>query len=315
MTTSDAGVSRRALLKAAAALPLAAALPVQAAAAAGSSVTQLRRTVPASGETIPVLGYGTSRIFNDADGAADDERLAPVLEVFFELGGAVIDTSPMYGNSEANVGRLLAQLPGAAGAFLATKVWTRGEAAGRAQMQRSADLLGAATIDLMQVHNLLDWRTQLATMRELREQGKLRLLGITTYGGNSHDELAAIMRSEALDFIQVSYSIANRRIEERLLPLAADRGIAVMANRPFQRGALFRRVKGQTLPPWTSDIGVESWGQFFLKFIIGHPGVTSVIPATSKVRHMRDNMQAGMGPLPDGAMREEMARWFQALPG
>ena len=283
-----------------------------ARAAAGDS-TPLRKPIPATGETLAVIGLGTSGTF---DVTSDEEHLAALAEVlraFFDQGGELIDSSPMYGAAEEVLGRLLARIDRPAGLFAATKVWIDGQAEGVRQMEESRRKWGVPRFDLMQIHNLRDWRAHLETLRAWQEEGRIRYVGITTSHGRYHQELEAILREEPLDFVQLSYNIADRAVEERLLPLAAERGLAVLVNRPFQRGELFQRVQGQPLPGWAAEIGCASWGQVFLKFVVSHPAVTCAIPATSKLRHLRDNMGAGVGSLPDAALRRRMAEHVAAL--
>lgn len=272
----------------------------------GASI--LKRTVPRTGEPLPAIGLGTWQTF---DVAADNSSLEPlkaVLREFVRLGGSVIDSSPMYGDSESVVGALATELAIQKQLFLATKVWTRGRDAGIRQMEESFRRLRVQRVDLLQVHNLVDWRTQLATLRRWKDQNKVRYIGVTHYTASAYEELAGVLESQEVDFVQLNYSIAERDAERRLLPLALDRRIAVLVNRPFAQGALFRKLLGKSLPVWAKEIGCATWSQFFLKFIVSHPAVTCVIPATSKVEHLLDNMQAGVGPLPDAAMRERMAR-------
>jgi diketogulonate reductase-like aldo/keto reductase len=275
--------------------------------------TLIMRSIPSSSELLPVMGMGTSRTFDVGDDPAVRAQLAEVMQVFFDNGGKVIDTSPMYGRSESVVGDLLKITGKRDMVFAATKVWTDGRAEGIEQMRQSKQLMGVEVIDLMQIHNLRDWHTHLPVLREWKQQGRFRYIGITTSHGREHQELERIMATEVLDFVQFTYNMGERIAEERLLPLAADRGIATLINRPFQRGELFRRVKGTTLPDWSAELGCSTWGQYFLKFIAGHPAVTCLIPATSKVRHMRDNMEAGFGLLPDAAMRKRMITHFESL--
>jgi diketogulonate reductase-like aldo/keto reductase len=273
----------------------------------------IRKMIPATGETLPVIGMGTSRTFNISPRDPALANLGAVLESFFANGGALIDSSPMYGAAEEVIGALLVDRHAEQQLFAATKVWTDGAQAGIRQMEDSAQKWGIERFDLMQIHNLRDWQTHLKTLREWQAQGKVRYIGITTSHGRFHGELENILRNEPLDFIQFSYNIENRTAEQRLLPIAAERGIAVLINRPYQRGSLFGKVRGQTLPDWTKEFDCHSWGQFFLKFIASHPAVTCVIPATSKVHHMRDNMAAGFGRLPDPATRQRMIAFFEAL--
>ena len=273
----------------------------------------LLRPIPSSGERLPVVGMGTSRTFDVQGDAATMGQLAQVLEAFFDSGGRLIDSSPMYGSAESVVGELLGSERGKSRLFAATKVWTDGRTDGIAQMERSMQRLGAGVIDLMQIHNLRDWKTHLPVLREWKQKGRIRYIGITTSHGRDHEALAQILRTERLDFVQFSYNIEDRTADQRLLPLAADHGIAVLINRPFQRGSLFQKTRGHQLPAWSAEIDCHSWAQYFLKFIIAHPIVTCVIPATSKVKHMTDNMAAGVGRLPDAEMRRRMVAHVSAL--
>jgi diketogulonate reductase-like aldo/keto reductase len=280
-----------------------------AAAGAGAGSAGARpivRAIPSSGERLPVVGLGTWQTFD----AGADERapLRRVLDRFVALGGRVVDSSPMYGRAEAVVGDLAAELGLRPRLFLATKVWTSGREAGVAQMEASRRHFRAEVIDLMQVHNLVDWRTHLRTLREWKQAGRIRYLGVTHYTASAYGELERIMAGETLDFVQLNYSPAERDADRRLLPLAAERGIAVLVNRPFAEGALFRRVGGRALPPWAAELGCTSWAQLFLKWIVAHPAVTGVIPATSRPEHLEDNMRAGLEPLPDAAARERILR-------
>jgi diketogulonate reductase-like aldo/keto reductase len=295
---SDVRLSRRAFL----ALMAAAA----ASGASGAVSLPIVRAIPASKEMLPVIGLGTWQTF-DVGAGAEREPLRRVLQRFVELGGRVVDSSPMYGRAESVVGDLAAELGLRDKLFVATKVWTSGREAGIAQMEESLRRLRAARLDLLQVHNLVDWRTHLRTLGEWKRAGRVRYLGVTHYTAGAYGELEQAMKSEPLDFVQLNYSLLERDAERRLLPLAADRGIAVLVNRPFAEGALFRRVRTQTLPPWTAEIGCRSWAQLFLKWIVAHPAVTCIIPATSRPEHLEDNMQAGAGPLPDAAMRDRIA--------
>ncbi|MBT8331302.1 MAG: aldo/keto reductase [Deltaproteobacteria bacterium] len=279
----------------------------------GESRQPISHVIPSSGERIPVIGMGTSRTFDVGDDPAVLTQLGQVLQFFFDNGGAVIDSSPMYGTSEMVVGNLLKTIPHKNSLFAATKVWTYGKQRGIDQMQESMRLMGVRVMDLMQIHNLRDWKLHLPTLRQWKEEGKIRYIGITTSHGRFHNELMQIMRTEELDFVQFTYNIGNRAVEDSLLPLAADRGMATMINRPYQRGALFRKVKGEALPEWTAEFDCKSWGQFFLKFVVSHPAVTCVIPATSKVHHMQDNMAANFGKLPSPAMRNRMLQYFESL--
>jgi len=271
------------------------------------------RPIPSSGEKLPVVGMGTSRTFDVDGGDAALKPLRQVMNAFFEAGGSVIDSSPMYGKAESRVGDILKTLQPRPPVFAATKVWTSGREEGIAQMQQSAKRMNVERFDLIAVHNLQDWRTHLKTLKQWKEEGKVRYIGITTSHGRDHEEFLSVMRKEPLDFVQFSYNMEDRGAEKELLPTAADRGIATMINRPYQRGSLFGPTRDKDLPDVARDLGCSSWGQFFLKFIIGHPAATCVIPATSKLHHMQDNMQANLGPMPDAAQREEMLRAFASL--
>jgi diketogulonate reductase-like aldo/keto reductase len=283
-------------------------LPIRAshAQSATESSTLIARAIPSSGEKLPVIGLGTWRTF-DVDLTSDNRRqLGDVLSLFVKLSGRVIDTSPMYGRAEEVIGDLTATLGIREKLFLATKVWTRGHENGIKSMERSMTRLRTKRIDLMQVHNLVDVDTHLGTMREWKEQSRIRYIGITHYESGAFDEVEKIMRSEKLDFVQINYSIMEREAEERVLPLAQERGIAVIINRPFGGGDLFDRVRSKSLPEWSAEFSCRSWAQFFLKWIIANPAVTCAIPATGKARHLEDNMQGGMGRLPDAKMRQRM---------
>lgn len=284
-------------------------LPTYAADQAG---TMLKRRIPASkdGEVIPVIGMGTWTTFDVGSSAAGRAALTEVLKTFYASGATLIDSSPMYGSSEAVTGDLVQQLSKQDSTFYATKVWTSGRQQGMAQIQQSLRLLKTPRLDLLQIHNLYDWRTHSATLRALKADGKIRYSGVTHYTTGAHADLEAVMRSDAFDFAQFNYSIGTRAAEQRLLPFCQERGIAVLINRPFEEGALFAQVRNRKLPDYAAEIGCSSWAQFFLKFIISHPAVTCVIPATSKAAHMHDNLNAGTGMLPDANLRLRMARDF-----
>jgi diketogulonate reductase-like aldo/keto reductase len=278
-----------------------------------AATTMLRRPIPRASESLPVIGLGTWQTF---DVGSSESARAPLRDVLRELvrgGGNVVDSSPMYGQSEIVVGDLAAELNLHKELFLATKVWTSGREAGIRQMEQSFQHLRTKRMDLMQVHNLVDWRTHLVTLRQWKEQGKVRYIGVTHYTASAYDELAQVLKSEELDFVQINYSIIEREAEQRILPLAAERGIAVLVNRPFAQSGLFRIVRGKSLPAWAKEIGCASWAQFFLKFVVSHPTVTCAIPGTSNIQHLIDNMQAGTPPLPDQATRERMARLTSEL--
>jgi diketogulonate reductase-like aldo/keto reductase len=279
----------------------------------GQSRQPITREIPSTGERLPVIGMGTSRTFDVQNDPAAKAQLGQVLRVFFDNGGALIDSSPMYGSSEAVVGELLKTIPNKTKLFAATKVWIDGKQEGIDQMQESMRLMEVAVMDLMQIHNLRDWKTHLPTLRQWKAEGKIRYIGITTSHGRSHAELMQIMRTEKLDFVQFTYNIDDRTAENSLLPLAAERGMATLINRPYQRGALFKKVKGITLPEWAAEFDCRSWSNFFLKFILSHPAVTCVIPATAQVHHMQDNMAANFGRLPSAPMRKRMLEYFESL--
>ncbi len=283
-----------------------AGLLVAGNGAAQSGARMHQRRIPSSGETLPVVGVGTWRTF-DAGGKPEDRApLAEVLRLLFEAGGSVIDTSPMYGSAEAVVGDLLAAANARATAFIATKIWTTGRDNGVAQMRNSMRLLKTDRIDLMQIHNLVDWRAHLPTLRAWKSDGRIRYLGITHYTQSAHDELESVMRAEKWDFVQINYALDDRAVERKLLPLAADRGIAVIVNQPFGGGGLLRKLMSRKLPDWAGEIGVASWPQLLLKFVLANPAVTCVIPGTSKPEHMKDNLQAGFGAYPDATLLKKM---------
>jgi diketogulonate reductase-like aldo/keto reductase len=302
---------RRAFLRfAAGGLAASLARPIFAGQEAA---TMIERKIPKTGEAMPVIGLGTWQTFDVGADAAAREPLREVLRLLFEAGGRMIDSSPMYGSSESVVGDLLAEARARDKAFIATKVWTTGEEAGAEQMRRSIERLRAGRLDLMQVHNLVDWQTHLRTLRRMKERGEIRYIGITHYTTGSLDALAAILERESIDFVQLGYSLGTRAAETRVLPVAAERGVAVIVNQPFEEGALFRKVRQKSLPPWAAEIDCASWAQFFLKYLIGHPAVTCVIPATSKPEHMKDNLAAGFGRLPDEAQRRRMTSFWDAV--
>ena len=273
----------------------------------------LTRPIPSTGEAVPVIGLGTWQTFDVGADAASRSPLREVLRLFLAAGGRMIDSSPMYGRAEGVTGDLVAELNAREKTFLATKVWTTGRAQGEAQMCRSAELMRAGVLDLIQIHNLVDWKTHLATLRRMKEEGSVRHIGITHYTTASLDTLADIVERESIDFVQFCYSIGTRHAERRLLPLCAERGVATIINRPLEEGGLFRRVRGRALPPVAAEVGCASWGQFFLKFIVAHPAVTCVIPATAKPEHMADNLAAGSGLLPGEKQHRAMAQAFDAI--
>jgi len=263
----------------------------------------LTRRIPSSGESLPVIGLGTWQTFDVGASPAERAPLEEVLRAFVALGGRVIDSSPMYGRSEEVVGEIASALGVHEALFLATKVWTRGRQTGIEQMENSMRKLRARRIDLMQVHNLVDVQTHVQTLRAWKREGRVRYLGITHYTSGAYDAVETLLRHEALDFVQINYSVGEREAERRLLPLAADRGVAVIANRPFAGGDLFRQLRERPLPGWAADIDCQSWAQILLKFVVSHPAITCAIPATSRLTHLRDNMQGGYGRMPDIPLR------------
>jgi diketogulonate reductase-like aldo/keto reductase len=260
----------------------------------------LTRTIPSSGETLPVIGIGTYKGFDVSSSSKERAALGDVLRTLFSQGGSVLDSSPMYGRAEGVAGKLLAAQHAREKAFVATKVWTEGRSSGIDQMNRSMKLLRCERIDLMQIHNLVDWRTHLATLRAWKEEGRIRYLGITHYSSSAYGEMEKIMRAEALDFVQLNYSLDDREAERRLLPLAAERGMAVLVNLPFGQGRLFRTLRGKPVPAWIQEAGCATWSQILLKFTLAQKAVTCVIPGTANPHHMAENCLAG-----DGAMLEE----------
>ncbi|MBL0144207.1 MAG: aldo/keto reductase [Betaproteobacteria bacterium] len=299
---------RRSILAGLAALACGAALP---GAGRAASPAILRRPIPATGEQVPAIGMGTWLTFDVARGTERDARL-PVLREFFAGGGALLDSSPMYGYAEAVLGELVPKARPAK-VFNATKVWTPTRFLGVKQMEESFEHWGVKQFDLMQVHNMLDWETHLVTLKSWKSAGRIRYVGITTSHGRRHEALEAAMLRERFDFVQFSYSFADRSAERRLLAAAADRGAAVIINRPFDGGDLFGKVKGKPLPGWAAEIDCANWAQVFLKFVVSHPAVTCAIPATSNPAHMRENIGACSGRLPDAALRRRMSADFDRL--
>lgn len=294
-------LTRSALLGLAGATVLAAG---RAAAQPGARMHQ--RKIPASDEMLPVVGVGTWRTFDVGARPANRAPLAEVLRLLFDAGGSAIDTSPMYGSAEAVVGDLLSAANTRAKAFIATKVWTTGRDNGLTQMRNSLRLLKTDRIDLMQIHNLVDWRAHLPTLQAWKAEGRIRYLGITHYTQSAHDELESVMRAEKWDFVQVNYALDDRAVERSLLPLAAERGIAVIVNQPFGGGGLLRKLLSRKLPEWAGETGATSWAQLLLKFVLANPAVTCVIPGTGKPEHMADNLRAGFGVYPDAALLKRM---------
>lgn len=288
-----------------------AGLLVAGDGAAQTGVRMHQRKIPSSGEMLPVVGVGTWRTFDVGAKPEDRAPLAEVLRMLFAAGGSVIDTSPMYGSAEAVIGDLLSAGGMRSRAFIATKVWTTGRDRGVTQMRNSMRLLETDRIDLMQVHNLVDWRAHLPTLQAWKAEGRIRYLGITHYTQSAHDELESVMRAEKWDFVQINYALDDRAVERRLLPLAAERGIAVIVNQPFGGGGLLRRLLGRKLPNWAGEIGATSWAQLLLKFVLANPAVTCVIPGTGKPEHMADNVQAGFGVYPDATLLRKMIAEIQ----
>lgn len=267
----------------------------------------IAKAIPSSGEKLPAIGFGTWQVLDIGPDAATRAPMKEVIREFAALGGTMIDSSPMYGQSETVAGDLISELGLRKSLFIATKVWIRGQAAGVKQMEESMAKLKCPVIDLMQVHNLLDVGPHLETLRAWKKEGRIRYLGITHYHAGSHAEVEKVLAAETVDFLQINYSVGERESERKLLPLAQERGVAVIANRPFAGGNLFARLSQKPLPDFAKEIACESWAQLLLKFIISHPAVTCAIPATSKIKHLRDNMTAMRGPLPDEALRQKIA--------
>ena len=308
---TNVATHRRALLRLALALPAIALMP-----GAHANQKPLTRAIPNSGETIPAIGLGTWQAFDVSGNASERAEAGQALGRFVELGGTVIDSSPMYGSAESAVGELSTELGVHQRLFLATKVWTSGRQAGIRQMEESLRRMrttDSRPLDLMQVHNLVDTSTHLAVLREWKTAGRIRYLGLTHYHQSAYAGLEQLIRETKPDFVQINYSLAERTAETRLLRIAAETGAAVIVNRPFAEGAMFRQVRGRPLPGWAADFDCASWAQFFLKWILSHPAVTCAIPGTRRARHVEDNLGAGVGRLPDEATRRKMARHFDAL--
>ncbi len=288
-------------------------IPTPRAQAAGQSSSMLARAIPSSGEKLPVIGLGSWYTFDVGAGSPQLKQLEEVLSLFVKLVGKVIDSSPMYGRAEGVIGELAAKLHLRDSLFIATKVWTPGKQAGIEMMERSMDRFQTKRIDLMQVHNLVDVETQMSSLREWKGKGRIRYTGITHSQARGFGEVERIMRRQKPDFVQINYSIMEPGAAQRILPLAQELRMAVIINRPFGGGGLFGRVSAKSLPPWAAEIDCRSWAQFFLKWIIAHPAVTCTIPATDKPGHLEDNMQGGIGRLPDTKMRQRMAAIASSL--
>ena len=303
-------LSRRALVGAMAAGAASAILRPFSALAQSPLLT---RAIPSSGERLPVVGLGSWITFNVGDDPELRAECTAVMKAFFAAGGRMIDSSPMYGSSQAVIGYALAQLGRPSSLFSADKVWTSSGSEGPGQIEQSRAHWGIPRFDLLQVHNLLGWEAHLPTLFAMKAAGRVRYVGITTSEGRRHGEIEKVMASHPIDFVQVTYNALDREVEQRILPLAQERRIAVVINRPFREGALIRSVQRHPLPSWAAEIGAANWAQFLLKFIVSHPAVTCAIPATSQVAHVRENMGAATGPLPDPAMRSRMASHVEAL--
>jgi diketogulonate reductase-like aldo/keto reductase len=311
MHQQQATLTRRQGLRLGLAMALSVAAPAPAMAAA--LPLTLTRRIPSSGEALPVVGLGSWITFNVGNDRAARQACVEVVRAFFDEGGRLIDSSPMYGSSQATIGHALAQLGRPAALFSAEKVWIGDVARGDAQMEASRTFWGVPRFDLMQVHNLLSWQGHLPRLLAMKAEGRLRHVGITTSEGRRHAELEQVMRSQPIDFVQLSYNLLDREVEQRLLPLAQERGIAVIVNRPFREGALLQQLARHPVPAWAAEIGCAHWAQVALKFVVSHPAVTCAIPATSQVVHLRQNMAAARGPMPDAALRARMAREVAAL--
>jgi diketogulonate reductase-like aldo/keto reductase len=302
-------MTRAEFLRAAASAAAALLVPSGARSAGepARASTMPTRPIPATREPLPIVGCGTYVAFDVDPGTPEYARLARVVQTLFDAGGSVLDSSPMYGRAEGVVGDLLAASGERDRAFLATKVWTSGRAEGIAQMEASMRLLRTKRIDLMQIHNLLDWRTHLPTLRAMKADGRIRYIGITHYTSSAYREVEAALRAEPVDFLQINYALDDRTAEARLLPLAQERGVAVIVNMPFGGGGLLRRLRDEPLPGWAAEIGAQSWAQVLLKYVLGHPAVTCVIPGTGRPEHMAENARAASGPLPDARLSARIA--------
>ena len=272
--------------------------------------SMLKRVIPSSGEEMPVIGLGTSRVFDIERSKNELNVREKILDIFYENGGRLIDTSPMYGMSEEIIGITAKKYIEKNRFFLATKIWTEGRENGMRQIEESFQKMRADRISLIQVHNLLDWKTQIKTLRSLKDEGRIDYIGITHYKSNAFDEMIKIMKAEKVDFAQFNYSMGEREAEQKILPFCKDNGIATLINRPFMRGRLFREAQEKKLPSWVTDYDIDSWGQFFLKYIISHDAVTNIIPATSKPKNMLDNARAGMGRMLDEKAKKRMFEVF-----
>lgn len=303
-------ITRRQLLK----YLLAAAASAPAFPSFSSQTAQHLHVIPSSGEEIPVIGLGSWLVFGiDPDDEKELTQRVEVVSAFLKSGGGMLDSSPMYGVAQEVIGKSLKRIGHTDGLFSATKIWTTGDRAGFLQMSDSFDLWGLQKMHLMQVHNLVDWERHLPTLQAMKKEGTIRYVGVTTSHGRRHQQLEDIMKTQSLDFVQFTYNMLDREVEQILLPMARDKGIAVIVNRPFQRGGLFEKFERYHLPDWAGEIDCKNWAQFFLKFVISHPAVTCAIPATSQVSHLHENMAAAYGEMPDESMRKKMIQYIKEL--
>ena len=308
-------IGRRSFLKSVSGLaltPFMSLSPLNSAFADDHS-NILRKVIPGTKEQIPIIGMGTWLTFSVGGDLDDRARCVKILQAFFARGGGMVDSSPMYGSSQEVIGHCLAKIKSHPGLFAATKVWILGKKFGISQMESAEELWGVKQFDLMQIHNMLSWETHLETLKEWKAAGRIRYIGITTSHGRRHAKLEKALMREDFDFVQLTYNMIDREVEQRLLPLAKERGIAVIINRPFQRGGLFDEIEDKPLPDWAKEIECENWAQFFLKFIVSHPAVTCAIPATTQVAHMHENMGAAFGTLPDKELRKRMLKYFEQV--
>jgi len=313
MATQNKDLSRRLFLGGVVGTGVLGALSFGAQPLIAAAPENLFRPIPSSGERVPVMGLGSYLTLDVGNNVRDIAARADVVRAFFEEGGGMIDSSPMYGSAQQVIGKILARLGSSKSLFSATKVWTPTRFLGVQQMNNSFDLWGVEKMDLMQVHNLVDWETHLETLADWKKQGRVRYVGVTTSHGRAHRTLERVLATQDIDFVQLTYNLLDRDVERRLLPLAQEKGIAVIVNRPFRRGGLFDRFEGKPLPSWAPEIGAQNWAQFMLKFVISHPAVTTVIPATRRVDHLRENMAAGRGTVPDTAQRRRMLDYIKTV--
>lgn len=309
--STEKNQSRRRFLQTSAAAGAIAGFNPAISFAADTAIMQ--RAIPVTGEMLPIVGIGTSRVFDVLNDPAGMKTRQEILQTMFDSGATLIDTAPSYQDAEQVIGELLSRMKAHRRAFVATKVASHGRERGIEEINESFKYLRTDKIDLIQVHNLIDTDTQLNTLRGLKKEGRIRYLGITHYRDGSHDELEAAMKKHKIDFVQINYSLADRNASQRILPLAADQGVAVLINRPFGRGRLFRAVRGKALPGWAAEIDAKSWAQVFLKYVLANQAVTAVIPGTDKVAYMKDNLDAGRGRLPDAAMVQQMEKFWDSL--